>query len=240
MQGIYLITNTTTNQQYVGQSTNINGRWSQHKNSTYRKLHYNTSPALYEAIDQYGLETFDFTVLEIVNEKEKLNEREKYWILLKNTLYPNGYNKVLPLQYTYGELNSNAKLTQKDVDQIVDLLQNSTISIQDIANSFNVEKSAIYRINKGETWNNQQYHYPLRIRNDEARPGAMNGRSKITDEEVIKLRQEYVNKTVDELYIEYKDKYSFSGFKKIIQGATFTHLPIYKKLQKKWIYPENK
>ena len=71
--------------------------------------------------------------------------------MLKNTLYPNGYNKVLPLQYTYGELNSNAKLTQKDVDQIVDLLQNSTISIQDIANSFNVEKSAIYRINKGET-----------------------------------------------------------------------------------------
>ena len=57
----------------------------------------------------------------------------------------------MPLQYTYGELNSNAKLTQKDVDQIVDLLQNSTISIQDMANSFNVEKSAIYRINKGET-----------------------------------------------------------------------------------------
>ena len=55
----------------------------------------------------------------------------------------------------------------------------------------------------------------------------------ITDEEVLKIREQYVYMSVSELYEFYKDKCSLSGFKKIVQGTTFKHLPIYSKSMKK-------
>ena len=45
----------------------------------------------------------------------------------------------------------------------------------------------------------------------------------------MEIRKKYVNASVNELYEKYKDKCSFSGFKKIVQGTTYKHLPIYKK-----------
>ena len=66
-----------------------------------------------------------------------------------------------------------------------------------------------------------------------ARIGTANGRAIFTDEEVLKIREQYVYMSVSELYEFYKDKCSLSGFKKIVQGTTFKHLPIYSKSMKK-------
>ena len=68
-----------------------------------------------------------------------------------------------------------------------------------------------------------------------ARKGKTNGRAKITDEEVIKIRQMYVDNDLNTIYELYSDRVSFSTMKKIVYGQQFKHLPIYKKREKKWI-----
>lgn len=44
----------------------------------------------------------------------------------------------------------------------------------------------------------------------------------------------YVNETVDNIYQDYKNIYSYSGFKKIVQGVTFKNVPVYSKREKIW------
>ena len=48
-----------------------------------------------------------------------------------------------------------------------------------------------------------------------------------------KRYQRYVNETVNQIYIDYQDKCSLSGFKKIVQGTTFKNVPVYKKKEKR-------
>ena len=77
-----MITNKINNKKYIGQSIRIETRWREHKNS-YLRNDKNTH--LYNAMKKYGLENFDFIILE-ERKKEELNNREKYWIQLKDLL----------------------------------------------------------------------------------------------------------------------------------------------------------
>lgn len=75
--GIYKITSITTGAAYIGQSVDIRERWRQHI-----KTSLGSAPAtnaLYQAMKKYGPENFTFEILEEVP-KDKLNEREVYWI----------------------------------------------------------------------------------------------------------------------------------------------------------------
>lgn len=84
MIGIYKITNKINNKSYIGQSNNINRRFSEH-----RCINHETNKTLKLAYKKYGIENFEFSVLEEC-ELEELNEREKYWIA---TLKPQ-YNRT--------------------------------------------------------------------------------------------------------------------------------------------------
>lgn len=48
--------------------------------------------ALKAAVHKYGNALFEFVFLEVCGTQEELNEREKFWIDVLNTLSPNGYN----------------------------------------------------------------------------------------------------------------------------------------------------
>ena len=85
MIGIYKITNKINNQSYIGQSTDIETRWSQHIKGK------STNKDLHNDISLYGLENFIFEILEECK-KEDLDKKEIYWINFYNT-YPDGYNK---------------------------------------------------------------------------------------------------------------------------------------------------
>lgn len=232
MQGIYQIKNLINNKIYIGQSTNILSRWNSHK-SNYNS-HMESSPLLYAAFNKYGVENFEFTILEEIENRELLNEKETYYIQTLNTLAPNGYNCILPTELLRGTNNIKNKISEDEVKEIKNLLINSNTAVSEIASIYGVALSTIYRINRGEIWNTND-DYPLRKNNQLARKGQDNGRGTFTNEEVIEIRKKYVNKSVNELYEEYKDKCSLSGFKKVVQGATYKHLPIYKKSIKTWI-----
>lgn len=88
--GIYCILNTATNKRYVGQSIDIEVRQKEHFKRLRQGDHYNEH--LQNSYKQYGIENFEFRVLEIVVE-ELLDIREVAWInYYQTTNRDYGYN----------------------------------------------------------------------------------------------------------------------------------------------------
>ena len=89
MIGIYKITNTKNEKSYIGQSTNIEERWKQHKQAiqTSDKSWYPLARQESDRIDD-----FTFSVLQECK-KEELDELEDYWIDYYKS-YINGYNQT--------------------------------------------------------------------------------------------------------------------------------------------------
>ena len=59
--------------------------------------------------------------------------------------------------------------------------------------------------------------------------------SVFTDEEIIQIRQRYVNESAKVIYQDYKDRIAFQSFQMILWGRYYNNLPIYKKKEKRWI-----
>lgn len=77
MQGIYQIKNKVNNKVYVGQSTDIRGRWEHHIRDLEVGRHQNHH--LQNAWNKYGKDAFEFSIIEECS-YEMLTEREQYWI----------------------------------------------------------------------------------------------------------------------------------------------------------------
>ena len=91
--GIYKITNKVNGKVYIGQSRDIKRRWYEHRKvkGDYDRHSY----PLYSAIEKYGIDNFEFEIIEQC-EIDELNNREIYWIDKFNALVEkmggNGYN----------------------------------------------------------------------------------------------------------------------------------------------------
>lgn len=93
MTGIYRIENLINHKNYIGQTTQMNTRWSVHKRLAFEPNAVSYNYPLYKAIRKYGLNNFNFTVLEECSEKE-LDEKEISWIKHFDSYGPNGYNQT--------------------------------------------------------------------------------------------------------------------------------------------------
>lgn len=88
--GIYCIENIITHKKYIGQAKNIKARWSKHKSGLNKNKHHNDY--LQKAWNKYGLDCFEFIVLEYCS-ADILDEREKYYIKKYDTTNRQfGYN----------------------------------------------------------------------------------------------------------------------------------------------------
>lgn len=67
VSGIYKIENNINNKIYIGKAKNILKRWKAHKGFE-RKRYPNKT--LYKAFDKYGIENFDFSIIEKCDEEE--------------------------------------------------------------------------------------------------------------------------------------------------------------------------
>lgn len=76
--GIYKILNKANDKIYVGSAFIMHTRWQQHRSAL--KLGKHPSKYLQASWNKYGEENFEFIVLEIVNNRQKLAEREQHWI----------------------------------------------------------------------------------------------------------------------------------------------------------------
>ena len=87
--GIYKFTNKISGKSYIGQSINVKQRytnhiWSSKLDTPQQKFDY--------AIKKYGIDKFNFEVIEELETSERLNEREIYWIKFYDTFKGCGYN----------------------------------------------------------------------------------------------------------------------------------------------------
>ena len=78
VSGIYCITYIPTGEIYIGRSTDIANRWVEHTKSAF-SLGNIAHSSLHTKMARDGIWNFTFQILEKVD-KDKLNEREKYWI----------------------------------------------------------------------------------------------------------------------------------------------------------------
>lgn len=76
--GIYKITRLKTGEIYIGKSTDVKKRWTEHCKTAYG-VGTIAHSILHTTIKKDGIENFTFELLEEVP-KDKLTEREKYWI----------------------------------------------------------------------------------------------------------------------------------------------------------------
>ena len=88
--GIYKITNLDTQRAYIGRSTDIKKRLTEHVKGAFN-ISTIADQEIHRVMGREGVDKFSFEVLEKA-EKEKLNEREKYWIDFYQT-QSYGYNQ---------------------------------------------------------------------------------------------------------------------------------------------------
>ena len=165
--GIYKITNQINNKCYIGQSIQIEKRWYQHKWLAKQNIY--PEKALYLAFNKYGIENFTFEIIEIC-EKEKLNEREQYWINYYDS-YNNGYNTILVnTTINYDDLNQHSKIPVLCYDLEGKFIKEYS-SISEASRETNVHQYTIGQCIRGESLRGGNYqwkkkennNYPLQI-----------------------------------------------------------------------------
>lgn len=82
--GIYKITETSSGRAYIGQSTDVRTRWANHLKTALGVDGGAAHARFHDALGQIGIENFTFELLEDCP-KEKLNEREKFYISFYQT-----------------------------------------------------------------------------------------------------------------------------------------------------------
>ena len=216
MTGIYKITNLINNKIYIGQSIDCQRRWTEHKrsghiNPTFSKSIRDYNVPIHCAMRKYGIENFQFEIIEECASSQ-LNDKEQYWIkYYQSNNKEKGYNMTAGGQQNFGlsgENHSQAKLTQIQVNEIYDLLQNHLeISIHEIGERYNISPSLISLINNGRNWKNETLNYPLRPANYSL-PGEKNPRAKLTATIVKEMRNKWQNGiSPNEIYKEYQERY---------------------------------
>lgn len=158
--GIYSIQNKINGKRYIGFACDIKRRWRTHKSELRHYRHCNKHLTM--AWHKYGEENFEFSIIEECPRSE-LSEREKYWVAYYDT-YENGYNgdrgggnTIPPSKESIekftrrGEKSSRAKLTEKEVLEIIKRLKNAE-NMHQIANDYNVDYSAINSILVHKNW----------------------------------------------------------------------------------------
>ena len=87
ISGVYKITNTITGDCYIGSSNDVKRRWKEHKWPSVWKRYSNNQ--MYIDMQKYGVEKFDFEVIEEAEEGKLKETEQKFIELLKPT-----YNSI--------------------------------------------------------------------------------------------------------------------------------------------------
>lgn len=234
MIGIYKIENLNDGKIYIGQSNDIARRFYEHMTKgTSSRIPVD------EIIQKEGATSFSYEILEECS-IEDLNEMEKKWIkFYRSNEY--GYNKNEGgLTDVIGSHNPNSKLTEQDVIKIRQAYNNH-LKQKDVYEEYKDIISFGYFQNvwQGKSWahimpevftkENKEYYI---YQNSNGGNGAS---AQFSNEEVIKIRERYVNESAKQIYEDYKNRVSYQTFQAMLWGRSYKTLPIYKKKEKKWI-----
>lgn len=149
---IYKIENLINHQCYIGQTRNINKRWTRHRTEPFNQNSEAYEYPLYRAIRKHGLENFSFEVLEecLVSE---LNDKEIQYIKQYDS-YFHGYNQ------TFGG-DTRAVVDKEKILGIILDLETTEMFQKDIAKKWDISEEMVQGINTGRYWHHDRV-YPVR------------------------------------------------------------------------------
>lgn len=139
---IYKITNSKNGKIYIGKTELPDPieRWNEHLHDY--KIHRCEKRPLYDAMNKYGVEHFEF---EVIEETDNSEEREKYWINELRTYIGfkdcNGYNATLG-----GDGKTYLNLDEKEIIQYH--IENAKYCTTRTAKYFKVDRKTIIKILK--------------------------------------------------------------------------------------------
>lgn len=239
--GIYKITNKINGKSYIGQSVNIERRFREHCLRAEQQID--------QAIQKYGIHNFDFQIIELCDLME-LNVREDYYIQYYDTIVPKGYNLGLCHSTTCGENNGVSKLTNEDIIYMRNIYASrayqSGRQIWLVNFSHKVSYDAFRMAFTGQKWSSimpevfteENYDYYKTNRGWTLhQEGSNNRMAQLTEDIVMNMRQLYVNHDRNYIFQQYP-MFSERLITSVISGQNWKHLPIYKKREKKWIFPK--
>ena len=227
MSGIYYIKNKINNKVYVGMSINLKKRFNRHLNLLKRNSHFNAN--LQEDFNIYGIDSFEFGILEEVDSR-LAEDREEFYISYfksKNICYNIRLNNYMIATETINKIKINTKIAMSK-ESVKNKLK-KTLSDE--------TKAKISKTLKETYANNPQLSARLSVMSKnrkrrclseeekEKLRGSNNGNSKTSEEDVLNIRIRKNNgeqkKTV---YMDYKDKISERNFKAIWLYQTWKHI----------------
>lgn len=214
--GVYKIT-FPNNKNYIGISNNIYRRMLEH-NSDFR----NNLPIEY-AIKKYGKIT-EFDIIEEISPENRdlMREREKYWIK-----HYNSYKKEFGYNISkggdgadLGSNNSQAKLTEEQFKRIYQDLLDNALSLQEIADKYEIHLSTVSRLNNGHSYFHSEINYPIRTTKPKV-AGIYSGNSKFSQEDIEHIYSLLIENiaSIDEIANLYK--VSSSTIRNINNGKTY-------------------
>lgn len=78
VHAIYAIRNTVNGNLYIGSAVNCRRRWYKHRSNLRQGSHH--SEHMQRAYEKYGAQAFEFSIIEYVDSRDRLLEREQTWI----------------------------------------------------------------------------------------------------------------------------------------------------------------
>ena len=88
MKGLYKITDKISNKVYIGQSSNLASRFNAHISD------FENGKGLKKHNPELQIENLIFEIIEICENEEVLDERERYWIKYYDSFF-NGFNRTM-------------------------------------------------------------------------------------------------------------------------------------------------
>lgn len=158
--GIYKFQNKINGKIYIGQTKYLDTRYRQHKCELLKGIHHN--PYLQNAVNQYGFENFDYSIVKKCDVNE-LDYWEEYYFNFYNSQNRDyGYNiknagneSDLPeetkVKIKLANRGKNCKLTAQSVEDIK-LRRLSGERCKDLAEQYNVTISTINKITMCKNW----------------------------------------------------------------------------------------
>jgi len=165
ISGIYGITNINNNKIYIGSSKNIIKRLHSHMQEIKEGIHH------CKEFNKLKVDDFKFEIIKYSTDIVNLIDLEYSYIRKrKSYLESKGYNKFKSKtnrkskrekyqridnpKDIKGSNNPCSKLCEKDVLEIVEMLNSGIYTKQFIADKYNVSRANIYLISTGKKWSN--------------------------------------------------------------------------------------
>lgn len=147
---IYAIVNQVTRDMYVGSAVTVNRRWGAHRRDLLKKEHYNAR--LQRAFDKHGESAFDWEIVQFVDDRAKLIEREQFWINFFQPAY-NGRpvaNSPLGTKHS-AETRAKMSASAKKRGFSDEHRRNISIAKKGICTISEEQKKRLSELNKGKT-----------------------------------------------------------------------------------------